>query len=81
MSKDQDRTISQRPDRQWENKRNDTDRASTVHPTQSGAIDRAREMLRNQAGGELTVKGIDGRIRQKNTVSPGNDPFPPRDKT
>ena len=30
---------------------------------------------------ELAVKGLDGRIRQKNTVPPGNDPFPPRDRT
>ena len=81
MSKDQDRTISRRPDGQWENKRNDADRASTVHSTQRDAIHKARNLLRKQGGGELTVKGRDGQIRQKNTVPPGNDPFPPRDKT
>lgn len=81
MSKDQDRTVSRRPDGQWENKRNDADRPSTVHPTQNDAVDRARQMLRNQGGGELSIKGLDGRIRQKNTIPPGNDPFPPRDKT
>ncbi len=79
MSKDRDRTISRRPDGTWENKRNDTDRASSVHDTQADAIDAARSMLGNQGGGELTVKGLDGRIRSKDTIPPGNDPNPPKD--
>ena len=74
MSKPQDRTISRRPDGRWENKRNDTDRASSVHNTQKAAQDAARQMLKNQGGGELTTKGVDGKIRDKDTVAPGNDP-------
>ena len=79
MSKGRDRTIFRRPDGTWANKRDDADRASSVHRTQGEAIDAGREMLGNQGGGELTVKGRGGRIRSKDTIAPGNDPFPPRD--
>jgi len=80
MSKGRDRTISRRPDGSWENKRNDADRASSVHSTQGAAEKAAREMLKNQGGGELTTKGESGKIRSKDTIPPGNDPNPPRDK-
>ena len=39
-----------------------------------------RSMLQNQGGGELTTKGLNGRIRSKDTIKPGNDPCPPKDK-
>lgn len=80
MSKGRDRIISRRPDGTWENKRNDSGRASSVHKTQKEAELAAKEMLRNQGGGELTTKGVDGRIRSKDTITPGNDPNPPKDK-
>lgn len=79
MSKDRDRTIYRREDGKWVNKRNDAGRASSLHDTQKGATDAGRQMLKNQGGGELTTKGRDGRIRSKDTIPPGNDPFPPRD--
>ena len=80
MSKGRDRTVSRRPDGTWANKRNDADKASSVHQTQRDAEQAAREMLRNQGGGELTTKGVDGKIRSKDTIPPGNDPNPPKDK-
>ena len=73
------RTVYQRSDGKWVNKRNDAERASTVHRTQKEADRAARGMLRRQGGGELTVKGRDGKFRSKDTISPGSDPFPPRD--
>jgi len=79
MSKGRDRTISRRPDGTWANKRHDASKASSVHRTQADAIRTGNEMLGNQGGGELIVKGRDGRIRSKDTIAPGNDPFPPRD--
>lgn len=79
MSKDWDRTVYRRGN-EWVNKRNDSDRASSVHGTQKEAIDAARGMLENQGGGELAVKGRDGLIRSKDTIPPGNDPHPPKDK-
>jgi len=80
MSKKQDRTVSRRSDGKWENKRNDSDRASSVHDTQREAEDAARDMLRNQGGGELTTKGRDGKFRSKDTIKPGADPNPPKDR-
>ena len=80
MSKDRDRMVYRRTDGSWANKRNDADRASSVHGTQREAEEAARDMLKRQGGGELTTKGIDGQIRSKDTIAPGNDPNPPRDK-
>lgn len=80
MSKPQDRMIYRRPDGTWANKRNDADRASSLHDTQKDAVNAARNMLKNQGGGELSVKGLDGKIRSKDTIPPGNDPCPPKDK-
>ncbi len=79
MSKDQDRTVYRRPDGQWANKRNDASRPSSVHSTQRDALDSAKELLQKKGGGELTTMGMDGRIRSKDTIAPGNDPLPPRD--
>jgi hypothetical protein len=80
MNKKQDRMVYRRVDGNWANKRNDSERASSVHSTQKAAEDTAREMLRNQGGGELITKGLNGRIRSKDTIPPGNDPCPPRDQ-
>lgn len=63
----------------WAIKKPGGKRASEVLPRQSDAIDRAREIVRNDGGGEVRIHGRDGRIRDSDTVSPGNDPFPPRD--
>lgn len=79
MSKDRDRTVYRRGG-EWINKRNDSDRASSVHKSQKEAVDSAREMLGNQGGGELVIKGRDGVIRSKDTIPPGNDPNPPKDR-
>lgn len=79
MPKGRNRTIYQRDDGKWVNKRNDKDNASSVRDTQKAAQQDARRMLKNQGGGELTTKGRDGKIRSKDTISPGNDPNPPKD--
>lgn len=80
MSKGRDRTIYKRDDGKWVNKRNDAGKASSIHDTQKAAIDAGKNMLQNQGGGELTTKGVNGKIRSKDTIAPGNDPCPPRDK-
>lgn len=79
MSKDRDRTVYRRGD-DWINKRNDSSRASSVHDTQQEAAAAARDMLKRQGGGELAIKGRDGLIRSKDTIYPGNDPNPPKDR-
>ena len=75
-----DRTVSKRPDGSWENKRDGAGRASSTHDTQAQAAAAAKQMLQNAGGGELKIKGVDGKIRSKDTIPPGNDPNPPRDK-
>lgn len=79
MSKGRDRTVFRRGD-DWVNKRNDAERASSIHPTQAEAVHAAKENLENQGGGELTIKGRDGLIRSKDTIPPGNDSNPPKDR-
>ena len=49
-------------------------RASSVHSTQRGAIEAGRNIARNQ-GTELFIHDRHGRIRERD--SHGNDPFPP----
>jgi hypothetical protein len=79
MSKGRDRTVYRTPDG-WVNKRNDAERASSIHKKQGDAESTAKDMLRRQGGGELTIIGEDRKIRSKDTISPGNDPYPPKDK-
>lgn len=52
-------------------------RDTSVHSTQSEAIERAREIARNNRS-EVIIHGQDGKIRDKDSY--GNDPFPPRDR-
>ena len=80
MSKGRDRTVYRREDKLWANKRNDAERPSSLHRTQESAEQAARVNLRNQGGGELSTKGLDGRIRSKDTIEPGNDPRSVRDR-
>ncbi len=80
MSKDRDRTVSRRDDGRWENKRNDAQKATSLHDTQRDARQAAKANLEKQGGGELTTKGVNGRIVSKDTIKPGNDPNPPRDR-
>jgi hypothetical protein len=75
-----DRTVYKTDDGKWANKRNDSNRASSIHDTQGDAEEAARENLKNQGGGELTTQGRDGKFRSKDTIPPGNDPNPPKDK-
>ena len=62
-------------DRGWAVKPAGGERASSVHDTQREAIDRGREIARNQ-GTELFIHGRNGRIRERD--SHGNDPYPPQ---
>ena len=61
----------------WAVKGERNQRATSLHPTQKDAIERAREIARNQKS-ELVIHRRDGRIRDKDSY--GNDPCPPRDR-
>lgn len=73
------RVVGPHPDG-WQVKKPGANRASVVSPTQGEAINRARGILGNVGGGELTIQDRHGRIRDSDTVPPARDPFPPRDR-
>lgn len=72
------RTVSQRRDGTWANQKDGGQRATSIHDTQKQAADAARRNLMNQGGGELKIKNEDGKIRQKDTIAPAVDPYPPK---
>ena len=75
------RTVGPHDAGDWQVKAPGAKRASTVAPTQAEAVERAREIVANlPGGGEVSVQGRDGKIRQAFTVPPGNDPCQPKDK-
>jgi hypothetical protein len=78
MTKKNDRIVYKTDDGDWANKRIGADRAAGLHDTQRAAEQEARQMLERSGGGELTTKGLNGKIRSKDTIG-GNDPCPPRD--
>lgn len=74
------RHVNPSPEGGWDVNKPGADRSSGHFDTQAEAIQRAREILDRSGGGELTIHGRDGRIRDSDTVPPGNDPNPPRDR-
>lgn len=48
--------------------------------TQKDAEKIAKGFAANSGGGEVRIHGLDGKIRDSDTVAPGNDPNPPKDK-
>jgi hypothetical protein len=64
----------------WVVRKPGADRASSRHGTQREADQRAAEILRNAGGGERVTQGRDGLIRSKDTIPPGRDPNPPKDR-
>jgi hypothetical protein len=61
----------------WDVKRGGASRASTHHDTKREAIERGREISRNQ-NTEFRIHNRDGKIARSD--SHGNDPCPPKDK-
>ncbi len=64
----------------WAVRKAGADRASSVHRTQEEAERAAKLTVTNLGGGEVRIQGRDGQWRDSDTVSPGNDPMPPRDR-
>jgi len=75
-----ERHVVQRPDGSWATIAPNAKRASSIHPTQTEAIPRAKEIVSNAGGGEVRIHSRDGHIRDNITIPSGNDPCPPKDK-
>ena len=80
MSKPNNRHVVPNPAGGWDVKKPGATRSSGHFDTQKQAISRARGIVGNAGGGEVRIHGRNGRIRDADTVAPGNDPYPPRDK-
>jgi hypothetical protein len=50
------------------------------HRTQGAAEREAKRQVRDEGGGEVRIHRPDGTIRDSDTVPPGHDPNPPKDK-
>lgn len=74
-----DRYVTKHP-KGWAVQAPDGKRASSVHDTQAAAEKSAKQTVSNLGGGEVRIQGRDGRWRDSDTVPPGNDPHPPKDK-
>lgn len=64
-------------DGKWGVRGEGNSRITKKTPTQSQAIEIAKEIATNQSG-EVVIHGRDGKIRDKDSY--GNDPHPPDDK-
>lgn len=74
------RHVNPNPKGGWDVNKPGAKRACSHHDTQGEAINRARDMLRNDGGGELTIHDRNNKIPDSDTVPPGRDPNPPKDK-
>ncbi len=74
------RHVVPNPEGGWDVVRPGASRASAHLDTQKAADQRAAEILHNAGGGERVTHGRDGAIRSKDTIAPGNDANPPRDR-
>ena len=74
-----DRYVTKHP-KGWALKAPGSKRASSVHDTQRAAETAAKQAVSKLGGGEVRIQGQDGRWRDSDTVPPGRDPNPPRDK-
>lgn len=63
------REVTPNPSGGWDVRKPSGKRASSHHATQREAIQTARQLLRKQGGGELRIKGRDGRVRDRTVVS------------
>ena len=64
----------------WGARKEGSQRISGYADTQKEAEQMAKKFCSGSGGGEVRIHGRDGKIRDSDTVAPGNDPCPPRDK-
>ena len=64
----------------WKAKREGANRVAGYYNTQFEAEKAAKEFSANSGGGEVRIHSPKGPIRDSDTVAPGKDPCPPKDK-
>lgn len=64
----------------WRVTKENSERVSDYANTQGKAEKIAKKLSHNTGGGEVRIHGLDGKIRDSDTVAPGKDPNPPKDK-
>lgn len=64
----------------WQIKKAGAQRVSDLANTQKEAEKIAKQLCTKAGGGEVRIHGLDGKIRDSDTIAPGNDPNPPKDK-
>lgn len=65
----------------WKVKKEGADRAAAIADSQKEAEKIAKQLSANSGGGEVRIhKPNGGPIRDSDTVAPGRDPNPPKDK-
>ncbi|MBU2235573.1 DUF2188 domain-containing protein [Patescibacteria group bacterium] len=64
----------------WKATRENAQKSAGIFQSQRDAEKAAKIMSANSGGGEVRIHGLDGEIRDSDTVPPGNDPNPPKDK-
>jgi hypothetical protein len=67
--------VTRNSDGSWNVKGAGNTKATSIHPTQHEAQQRAREIAINQKS-EVVIHDVNGRIRAKDSY--GNDPHPPK---
>lgn len=60
----------------WGVKKEGGNRAAGVFDTQKAAIERAREIAKNQQPSQVKIHGENGKIRNEHTYK--KDPYPPK---
>lgn len=68
--------VTPKPSGGWNVKQENADRASSSHDTKADAIDRAKELAKNQALGQIVIHKQDGTIQTEHTYR--KDPYPPK---
>lgn len=71
-----DRHVVENPKGGWDGKAPSAKRVSATKKTQAAAEKTAKKIVSNAGGGKAVIHRRDGRIRDKDTVAPGNDPNP-----
>jgi Uncharacterized protein conserved in bacteria (DUF2188) len=57
----------------WDVVKEGSKQASAHTETKERAINRARQIIRNQGGGELRIKNEQGRLIDSDTIAPGRE--------